>query len=294
LLLIRYFTDVRGALCPLGYGTVNGNGLSIFKNPLNNVKTLVAAIASTNLASAPPGTANVIKIGMNADGSAHFNSATSPMHFTKMSMDGARFLNPARPGDLYISNNRYNNPAISWSTPEDASAAVQVFQVSYSQWNVNASISAALPSVRFCPPSAGPIVPLGAIKSGRAPAHSALYIKLYNSVDCNPQSSYSPSADPAALGLQPGVTNPISIPFAPNACNNYNQNGITRAFKLRCLSGEQSLGILLARKYFFADYNSTAACLNDAPSDGRASQTPPGQPSFALNPIYGAYLDAGV
>jgi hypothetical protein len=61
---------------------------------------------------------------------------------------------------------------------------------------------------------------------------------------------------------------------------------------MRCLQGEQSNGILLSQKYFFADYSSNAACLSDN-SPGGIPQTPPGQPSFVLNPIYGAFFDAG-
>jgi hypothetical protein len=290
-LLLRFFTAPRGVLCPLGYGVINGNGIALFKNPFNGLKTLVVSVTSANLLSAA-GSANVIKLAVNADGSAYFNASTSPMFFSRMSMDAARFSNSLRPSDLYVSNNRYKNPFVSWNTPEDASTAVQVFQLTEAQWNVNASVPAAVPTLRFCSPSAGPIASLDDIRAGRSPSQSNLFIKLYDSADCDPQTAYSIASDPSALNLAPGVSNPISVPFTANACNDYNQNGLVRSFKMRCLQGEQSNGILLSQKYFFADYSSNAACLSDN-SPGGIPQTPPGQPSFVLNPIYGAFFDAG-
>jgi hypothetical protein len=276
---VWYSTQQFGALCPFGYGqttangpVISGNGLSIFKNPSTMVKTLVLVFSAMNAALGVP---NAVKIGINSDGTAFFNPQTSPMQLNRMGFDGARFLNPMRPADLYISSFQFNAFFIKWATPIDPKIAVQVVQFSPAQLHVNASVPVGGPTtLKYCSPSAGPIVPLSAVAAAAPPAaggtgvqvpsQSNLQIKLYNSPDCNPLTTYSTASDPAALNLQAGTTNPINIPYQSNACNNYIQNGNTRSFKMRCLAGGMSNGIYGARTYMFKDFTNNAACMADS------------------------------
>ena len=190
-------------------------------------------------------------------------------------MDGARFLNPMRPADLYISSFQFNAPYINYASALDAKVAVQVVQFSAAQLNVNNTVPVGGPTtLKYCNPSAGQsqIVPSATLPTlPQVPSQSNLQIKLYNSPDCNPLTTYSTVSDPAALNLQTGTTNPINIPYQSNACNNYNQNGNTRSFKMRCLAGEMSNGIFGAQTYLFSDFVSNSACMADA--------------SFSVNPL---------
>jgi hypothetical protein len=267
---VWYFTQVFGDLCPFGYGqvgvppngspTINGNGLSIYKNPSNGVKTLVLVFSAMNAIGAT--THNAVKIGINSDGSPFYSPTTSRMFLNPIGMDGARFLNPARPGDLYISNFQFNAPFIRYQQTVDAKVAVQVVQFTPSQLNVNTSISSPIDTLKFCSPSAGPIRPLADLAT--APLQSNLVIKLFNSLNCDPLTTYSTASDPAALNLAPGLTNPINIPHTSNACNNYRNGATLRSFKMRCLgSGQMSNGIYGSQAYLFSDFASNAACSTD-------------------------------
>ena len=278
---VWFFTAPGGALCPFGYGQttptgpiISGNGLSIYKNPSTNAKTLVLVFSAMNL---PGAQHNAVKIGINNDPSrtAFFNSQTSLMYLNKIGMDGARFLNPLRPADLYISGFQANAPFINYASALDAKVAVQVVQFSAAQLNVNNTVPVGGPTtLKYCNPSAGQsqIVPSATLPTlPQVPSQSNLQIKLYNSPDCNPLTTYSTVSDPAALNLQAGTTNPINIPYQSNACNNYMQNGNTRSFKMRCLAGEMSNGIYGAQTYLFKDFTNNAACMADA--------------SFSANPL---------
>ena len=297
---VWYSTGAPGALCPFGYGQnssfgpiINGNGISIFKNPSTGAKTLVMVFSNMNgfwfLPGSPP-QHNAVKIGIDSFGSPVWNEPNSKMLLNRIGMDGARFLNPQRPGDLYISSFQFNAFFINWATPIDPKVAVQVVQFSAGQLSPNASVFPAgltvspppnTPTLKYCSPSAGPIVPLSAVAAAAPPAfggpgvqvpsQSNLQIKLYNSPDCNPLTTYSTASDPAALNLQTGTTNPINVPYQSNACNNYIQNGNTRSFKMRCLAGEMSNGIYGAQTYLFSDFTNNAACMADA--------------SFSVNPL---------
>jgi hypothetical protein len=276
--LPRYFTAAQGVLCPFGYGQggpgtngpiIQGNGIAIFKNPANGVKTLVLSFSATN--GAPISFPNAIKFGINTDGSALYNPTTSPMFLNALGMDGARFLNPARPGDLYISSFQFNAPFIQFATDADAKVAVQVVQFTAAQLNVNVAVplpaAGGVPTLKYCSPSAGPMVDKAVVAAGQAPLQSSLQIKLYNSADCNPATTYSTVSDPAALNLASGVTNPISIPYTTNACNNYMSGSSTpRSFKMLCLAGQASNGIYGATTYIFKDYASSASCAADSPT----------------------------
>ena len=274
---VWFFTAPGGALCPFGYGQttptgpiISGNGLSIYKNPSTGAKTLVLVLSFMNL---PGAQHNAVKIGINNDPSrtAFFNPQTSLMYLNKIGMDGARFLNPLRPADLYISGFQANAPFINYASALDAKVAVQVVQFSAAQLNVNNTVPVGGPTtLKYCNPSAGQsqIVPSATLPTlPQVPSQSNLQIKLYNSPDCNPLTTYSTVSDPAALNLQAGTTNPINIPYQSNACNNYMQNGNTRSFKMRCLAGEMSNGIYGAQTYLFSDFTNNAACMADASSN---------------------------
>jgi hypothetical protein len=290
---VWYFTNEKGPLCPFGYGQTTpggpilyGNGLSIFKNPSTGAKTLVMVFSYLNADwsafSVSGNQHNAVKIGIDGNGNPVWNEPNSKMLLNRIGMDGARFLNPLRPGDLYISSFQFNAPFINWATQIDPKVAVQVVQFSADQLSPNAPVFPAgltvspppkTPTLKYCNPSAGPLVSnLSVVASSAAPSQSNLQIKLYNSPDCNPNlPSYSPSSDPLNLKLAAGTTNPINIPYQSNACNNYNQNANTRSFKMRCLAGEMSNGIYGAQTYLFKDFPSTAACTADA--------------SFPVNPL---------
>ena len=276
---VWFSTLERGALCPFGYGqnssygpVINGNGLSIYKNSSTSAKTLVMVFSNMNgfWYTAPGPQHNAVKIGISAvDGSAVWGGDASKMLLNRIGMDGARFLNPLRPFDLYISQFQFNAYFINFATQVDPKVAVQVVQFTGDQLNVNTSVPAGGPTtLKYCSPSAGPIVPVPTVASQGAPLQSNLQIKLYDSLDCNPAKPYSTASDPAALKL---AANPINIPYQSNACNNYIQNGNTRSFKMRCLAGEMSNGIYGAQTYLFSDFTNNAACMADA--------------SFSVNPL---------
>jgi hypothetical protein len=279
---VWYWTAEKGALCPLGYGQnstngpiIQGNGLSIYKNPSTGAKTLVMVFSLLNSfwnfygqsQSGPQW--NAVKIGIDGNGSPVWNEPNSKMLLNRIGMDGARFLNPMRPGDLYISSFQFNAPYFNWASSLDAKVAVQVVQFSAAQLSPNASVPSGGPTtLKYCNPSAGQSQIVPSVTLPAVPSQSNLQIKLYNSVDCNPtKPPYPTASDPANLGLL--TTNPIVIPYQSNACNNYNRFGSTSSssFKMRCLAGEMANGIYGAQTYLFKDFPSTAACVADSLSN---------------------------
>lgn len=271
----RISTPENGPLCPFGYGQqstsgpfsggtiIYGNGISVFKHPITGAKTVIVVFSSLNDFKVPATTHNAIKIGIQANGDPVFNPSTSPMRLNTVGMDGARFLNPARPADLYISSFQFNAPNIRFANPVDAKVGVQVVQFTPDQLLVDTAVPAMVPVKKYCSPSSGPIVPVADLAT--TTFSSPLRIKLYNSDDCMPSTVYPTASDPAALGLASSASDPtgIPIPFTRNACNRYTFGGNPRAFKLRCLAGEGSNGIFGSSGYLFKDYTDDTACTND-------------------------------
>jgi hypothetical protein len=248
-------------LCPFGFGqrgwvnasqfapVISGNGLSIYKNPTNGQKTLVVVFSAMNSMN---NVQNALKIGISsASGAPVYNSASAKLFLNRIAMDGARFLNPDRPGDLYISNFQFNANFIAFSNQNDAKVGVQVIQFTPDQLDASFVVdpSTALTTVKYCPPSAGPLVSLDDVKNNRATSLRDMTIKVYNAVDCSPAAS---------------VDRTITIPHTRNACNRYNENATSsRFFKIRCNAGEQYNSIRAANKYLFKDYASESECMSD-------------------------------
>jgi hypothetical protein len=191
---------------------------------------------------------NALKIGIDGNGLPVYNNPASRLFLNRLPFDGARILNPARPADLYITSFEFNAPWAKFASPVDAKTAVQVLQFTSDQLNPNISVprQTSIPTLKYCPPSAGPFVDTSVVAQSLATAQRDLTIKLYNSVDCNPLT-----ANPAVL----------TVPHTRNACNSYIENATsTRAFKIRCMAGEQYNGIVASSKYLFQDYNSFESC----------------------------------
>ena len=217
-----FFTPANGNqndLCPFGYGqygTFNGNGLSIYRNPVTFTKTLVVVLSSTN------GNANIhnaLKIGIDDNGSPVYNNPASRLFLNRLAFDGAKFLNPARPGDLYITSFQFNAPWAQYTSSVDAKTAVQIVQFTADQLSPNITVpqGTSIPTLKYCPPSAGPFVDTSIVSQNLVTAQRDMAIKLYNSADCNP------------LTANPSV---FTIPHTRNACNSYIENATsTRAFK---------------------------------------------------------------
>ncbi len=53
-------------------------------------------------------THNALKIGISNNGSAIYNEANAKLFLNRLAFDGACFLNPERPGDLYITTFMFN------------------------------------------------------------------------------------------------------------------------------------------------------------------------------------------
>ena len=261
-LFFRFTTNVNGDLCPAGYGQVtspgtpapnaaiiSGNGISIYKSP-SGEKTVVVVFSGMN---ATPDLHNALKIGIAVgNGSPIYNNPASRLYLNRLGFDGGRFLNPARPGDLYIASFQFNAFFIKFGSVVDAKVGVQIVQFSANQLNPNVTvpIGTSIPTQKFCSPSAGPFVSTADVTNNRAPSQSDLTIKLYDSVDCNPVTA------------RPSV---ISIPHTTNACNRYGNTTLTRAFKIRCLAGEQFNGVLASSKYLFRDFSTPESCASDSP-----------------------------
>jgi hypothetical protein len=279
--LARYSTQAQGDMCPNGYGQVgrsvpgptfgapgiNGNGLSIYINPRTKAKTLVVVFSDMNANSNQH---NALKIGIDLNTGAPIVNqqipANSRLFLNRLGYDGARFLNPNRPQDLYITNFAWNFRFIQWATPIDPKVGIQVVQFSEDDLDVTKAARSLtnIPTLKYCAPSAGPIVDLGIVAAGTAPTQSSLSIKLFNSADCNPLSSYPSSSDPAVLNLSPtaiGSNGVITIDHTSNACNQYRANTTnTRYFQMRCMAGEQSNGYYVNRKYTFTEFATLASC----------------------------------
>ena len=100
-------------------------------------------------------THNAVKIGINpADGNPIFSAANSPMILNRIGMDGARFLNPFRPSDLYISSFEFNAAQIRLSTPIDAKVGVQVVQFTPEQLSMDVAVDTSqLRTLKYPAPS---------------------------------------------------------------------------------------------------------------------------------------------
>jgi hypothetical protein len=183
-------------------------------------------------------------------------------------MDGAKFMNPARPGDLYIAQFMFNANFIAYESSVDAKVGVQIVQFTANQLSPNVLVpkGTTIPTQKFCTPS-GPFVDTSIVQSSQAPSQSDLTIKLYDSVDCNPATARSAA---------------ITIPYTTSACNTYKANATsTRAFKIRCLAGEQAMGVFASSKYLFRDFSTADACSADSAYNPLA------------NPAAGQLLDNG-
>jgi len=266
-------------LCPFGYGQVSapgknapgnaiisGNGLSIYKNPASGEKTIVVVFSVMN---ANPDTHNALKIGIAlGSGLPIYNNPNSRLFLNRLGMDGAKFMNPARPGDLYIAQFMFNANFIPYESSVDAKVGVQIVQFSANQLSPNVLVpkGTTIPTQKFCTPS-GPFVDTSIVQSSQAPSQSDLTIKLYDSVDCNPATARSAA---------------ITIPYTTSACNTYKANATsTRAFKIRCLAGEQAMGVFASSKYLFRDFSTADACSADSAYNPLA------------NPAAGQLLDNG-
>jgi hypothetical protein len=162
-------------------------------------------------------------------------------------MDSARFLNPARPGDLYISQFAFNDKNVAYANVVDAKVGIQIVQFSPSQLDPNVAVQDPVPTAKYCPPSAGPFQGLDVVKSGAAASSSDMSIVVYDSVDCNPTAS----------------STVINIPYTKNACNKYTESSNSRFFKIRCMAGEQYNGLYANSKYLIKDFGSESECQND-------------------------------
>jgi hypothetical protein len=261
-LFLRFSTDERQDLCPFGFGQVStdrapflnnaiisGNGISIYRNPASGAKTIVVVFSAMNADSS---THNALKIGIAGNGSPIYNNPQSRLFLNRLGYDGARFLNPARPGDLYISSFMFNANFIQFASSVDAKVGVQIVQFTANQLspNVSVPIGTSIPTQKLCSPSAGPFVDSSIVRSGRAPSQNDLTIKLYDSADCNPVTARQQV---------------FTIPHTTSACNSYTENVTsTRAFKIRCLAGEQYHGVLASSKYIFRDFSTSESCLRDS------------------------------
>ncbi len=232
----------------------------MYKNPRTGAKTIIMILSAMNDIRAG-NTHNLVKIGIAANGDPIFDPVKSLVTMNRFSMDVARFLNPFRPLDLYISQIQFNNGALAYTNPIDTKIGFQVVEFTPEQLSMDSAVDMTqLRTKKYCSPAAGPISAPSEARSQwfRDSSSGTMQIKLYNSADCNPSTLYSPASDPAGLGLASGVTNPISVPMS-YACNNY---GTNRAFKMRCLASEGSNGIFGSSQYQFVDYPTTAACLS--------------------------------
>lgn len=264
LLTMRPCRFTTPDLCPFGFGqrgwasasqfapVISGNGLSMYKNPTNGQKTLVVTFSAMNSVNSVH---NALKIGISIAagnlGAPLYTPASAKLFLNRIGMDGARFLNPDRPGDLYISNFQFNANFIAFSNQNDAKIGVQVIQFTPDQLDASIAVdpSTTFTTVKYCPPSAGPFVSLDDVKNNRATSLRDMTIKVYNAADCSPTAP---------------LDRTITIPHTRNACNRYNENATSaRFFKIRCNAGEQYNSIRAANKYFFKDYQSEAACMND-------------------------------
>jgi hypothetical protein len=285
--LPRFFTASGGALCPFGYGQratdgpfvgatiVYGNGLDIYKNPRTGAKTIVMILGAMNDKRAG-NSPNIFKIGINRNGDPIFDAVNSLVTSNRFSMDVARFLNPYRPTDLYISQIQFNNAAMQYSNSIDPKLGFQVVQFTPDQLNMDTKVDMSqLRTLKYCSSSAGPIAPQQSEVSQwlQDGSSSNLQIKLYNSADCNPSTIYSAASDPAGLGLASGITNPISVPMS-GACNTYASGA--RAFKMRCLSSEGSNGIFGSSQYQFVDYPTASNCPTNGNFGGSNQLLPTG------------------
>jgi hypothetical protein len=265
-------------MCPNGYGqvgstnTVNnnrgqaiitGNGISIYHNSRTGARTLVVVFSFQNGRFGPP-SHNAVKIGINTDGSFNFNDPNSKMTLNRIGMDGARFLNPFRPRDLYITNFQFNAFFINFATDVDPRIGVQIIRFSEDDLNVSRPVAAPA-ALKYCSPSAGRDN-LDAVRANSANPQRPLSIKLFNSADCNPLTTYPSTTDPAALNLSPNVIGNdgvINIPYTSSACNSYTPNATgPRFFQIRCMNIEQSNGIFTNSKYQFQDFATAASCSN--------------------------------
>lgn len=179
-------------------------------------------------------------------------------------MDGARFLNPFRPRDLYITNFQFNAFFINFATDVDPRIGVQIIRFSEDDLNVSRPVAAPA-ALKYCSPSAGRDN-LDAVRANSANPQRPLSIKLFNSADCNPLTTYPSTTDPAALNLSPNVIGNdgvINIPYTSSACNSYTPNATgPRFFQIRCMNIEQSNGIFTNSKYQFQDFATAASCSN--------------------------------
>jgi hypothetical protein len=283
----RFSTSNLGDLCPFGYGqvsapggyanaplsvrlggrgpTISGNGISIYRNPASGAKTIVVVFSAMNAVTTSH---NALKIGIAGNGSPIYNNPQSRLFLNRLGFDGARFLNPARPGDLYISSFMFNADFIRFGSSVDAKVGVQIVQFTANQLSPNVTVPSgtSIPTQKLCSPSAGPFVDTSIVSSGQAPSQSDLTIKLYDSADCNPITARQQV---------------ITIPHTSSACNSYIENATsTRAFQIRCLAGEQYHGVLASSKYIFRDFSTPDSC-------SRHSVNP------VTNSAAGQLLDAG-
>lgn len=240
-------------MCPFGYGNwttlqvyIYGNGLSVYKNPSTGAKTLVVTFSVLNSA---PNVHNALKIGISNTGSPIHDETNSKLFINRLGFDGARFLNPERPGDLYISPFGFNVGFIQYQSRVDPKVGVQIVQFTPDQLDATIAVpsTTVFPTTKYCSLSAGPLTDLSSVAAYSVPAlsQSTLTLKIYNSVDCNPSTS----------------ERVIAVPYTANACNVYSTRAsASRYFKIRCLSGEGFNGIHAANKYFFQDFSTQSQC----------------------------------
>ena len=245
-------------MCPFGYGqfvnstaspfgaTINANGLSIYRNPSTGAKTLLVVFSAMN---SDVSTHNALKIGISSSGSAVYNEATSKLFLNRLGFDGARFLNPERPGDLYITTFQFNANVVKYGSRVDPKVGVQIVQFTPEQLDAASAVppTTMFPTSKYCTLSAGPLSDLSSVAAGTVPqfSPSTMTLKIYNLADCNPTTS----------------ERVVAVPFTGNACNMYSASAsASRYFKIRCLSGEGFNGIHAATKYFFQDFSTQSAC----------------------------------
>jgi hypothetical protein len=205
--------------------------------------------------NANPSLHNALKIGINStNGSPVYDETNSKLFLNRLGFDGARFLNPERPGDLYITQFGFNLNFVAYSSRVDPKVGVQIVQFTPEQLDATTAVpsTATFPTSKYCSLSAGPLTDLSSVKANNvsAGAQSAMTLKIFNSADCNPSTS----------------ERSIAIPFTANACNRYvTSASASRYFKIRCLSGEAFNGIHAATKYYFRDFGSLSACESSSP-----------------------------
>jgi hypothetical protein len=213
---------------------------------------------------------NALKIGISNTGSPIYDETNSKLFINRLGFDGARFLNPDRPGDLYISTFGFNVNFIKYSSRVDPKVGVQIVQFTPDQLDATSAVppTTIFPTTKYCSLSAGPLTDLPSVELGTASAQSALTLKIYNSADCNPSTS----------------ERVIAVPFTSNACNMYSTRAsASRYFKIRCLSGEAYNGIHAANKYFFQDFASQSACSSASDNAPISSSAGVDQTSKFLN-----------